>query len=78
VSLFDLGTPARPTVGFNGSVQPPEQLREADLQDVGDLPRRVHGDVDPAAFEQADASSAKVEAAEANLTLGSLATIRGR
>jgi hypothetical protein len=33
--------------------QPPEQLGQADLQDVGDLAGGVHRDVDPAVFEQA-------------------------
>jgi hypothetical protein len=40
--------------------QPPEQLREADLQDLGDLAGGVHCDVDPAAFEQAHVSAVEV------------------
>jgi hypothetical protein len=37
-----------------------EPLRPADLQDVGDLARGVRGDVDPAAFEQAQERTVRV------------------
>jgi hypothetical protein len=48
------------------SVQPAKQLRQADLQNVCDLPHCVHGDVDPAAFEQADVRAMQIGTLDRN------------
>lgn len=44
----------------SASPQSTKQLRQTDLQNVGDLPDCIHGDIDPAAFQQAHVGAMQV------------------